>query len=682
MLEGGSCELSSRQCSPAIFLCKDNSCLATFSSNCCDCDSPSSHTASENPLQVNARLPRLSPSPDSQMDQQKALDLANARRLSLAYPLHDASQGPYFALPGPLLERYPPSIAQSSPLPSLALPLAHWALPECPPDCHEPCTPGCDDRTNECTLGCVQVAVPCLDSCGIPTKDCSPDTCPDILSEHTLWATTDWHAHCIPPQFMMNDLPMGEDLQRLFDCCPNTYYPQNDCCIPMPVTDAAGITSSANVNQQTAHTAGLAALFKSYHPQPSTEPQPGPQSISTEPTPELSPLDYFPSAPTSAPSTSAAAFTCQWSNCGQCFNSLGELVGHVNLAHLRLPDSSPSHDHAHGAPACHIAPPSPTLPQATQQSVLVCPWSNCSIAPAPVDAETADLNASLCALASHLFYDHLQLPTQAGPGDLFSLQSPLSPASVTAPSLTNLASPSSHASPSPSIPSTPVLPTLAPQTRKGKEKATTDDLTSSNTHTCGWTDCGQTFTTSALLTEHLSAEHVGRGKASYDCRWAGCARHGPKHGFSSKQKVLRHLQSHTGHRPFRCDVCGLDFSEAATLQQHMRRHTQEKPYVCDFPGCGKAFAITGALTIHKRIHNGDKPFKCKYCDRAFSESSNLSKHLRTHTGARPYACAEPGCGKRFSRPDQVTRHMSKDKDKPSEPKVDEEMEVETESIDD
>ncbi|KAG8739917.1 zinc-finger protein [Ceratobasidium sp. 428] len=476
---------------------------------------------------------------------------------------------------------------------------------------------------------------------------------------------------------MNNDL--GDDLQQLFDCCSNTYYPQNECCVPLLASDG----STINVTQQTAHEAGFAALFKSYHPASPTTHSLSSQSLSTAPTPELSSLDCFPRPSTSAPSSSAAIFTCQWSNCGQCFSSLGELVGHVNLAHLRLPQSDSQHDHAHGAPACHVAPPQPATVQPIPQATLPCPWSNCSVIPAPIDT-TADLNASLCALASHLFHDHLHLPTQLpGVEDPFSLQppitSPIAPVPVATDSIGLLNMP--PASPSLSAPTSgPSSAPIRPESAKGKEKAA-DDLTAPNTHTCGWVDCGQTFDTSADLTEHLSTVHVGRGKASYDCHWVGCARHGPKHGFSSKQKILRHLQSHTGHRPFKCDVCGLDFSEAATLQQHMRRHTQEKPYICDFPGCGKAFAITGALTIHKRTHNGDKPFKCKYCDRAFAESSNLSKHLRTHTGIRPYACTEPGCDKRFSRPDQVTRHMSvhrkKDKDKqPSEEKDDEEMDTE------
>ncbi|CAE6481999.1 unnamed protein product [Rhizoctonia solani] len=518
----------------------------------------------------------------------------------------------------------------------------------------------CPDLTEQCTPGCVQVTVPCLDDCFFP-NDCDPETCPDTANfGNPPWPTT-YIQHFAPMSaggpFSTDNLQPGLPP----DCCPNHYYPQNECCIPLPVTDASGSTSTVNVDQYTAQQIGFAALFKAHNdplPLP-PPPAPGP-TFSTAPTPELSPVDYLPH---SVPSSSTASFPCLWDGCGQYFPSLGELVGHVNLAHLRLPVNAPTHDHAHGAPACHIASSllSPA-PQDSQPDALSCLWSDCSITPAPLDTSWTD-NAGLCALASHLFHDHLHLPTV----DIFNLNPPLSPSSASIPTpATQALSPPSRTSPAPSAgPS---------NTQKGKEKAS--PIPDGQTHMCRWTGCSESFPTCAALTDHLSSVHVGRGKASYDCHWADCNRHGEKNGFSSKQKVLRHLQSHTGHRPFRCDVCGLDFSEAATLQQHMRRHTQEKPYVCDYPGCGKAFAITGALTIHKRTHNGDKPFKCKYCDRAFSESSNLSKHLRTHTGQRPYACTEPGCGKRFSRPDQVTRHMhvhrkkgkddGKDKDKEGE----------------
>ncbi|CEL61844.1 Zinc-responsive transcriptional regulator ZAP1 OS=Saccharomyces cerevisiae (strain ATCC 204508 / S288c) GN=ZAP1 PE=1 SV=1 [Rhizoctonia solani AG-1 IB] len=501
--------------------------------------------------------------------------------------------------------------------------------------------------TENCPPDCVQYAIPCTNTCTFE-DDCDSSTCPDTENfGNSLWHTTHYTQHF---PLMNADAPLGDDLQQQldlqFDCCANDYYPENECCVPLPITDASGSTSNINLNQYAAHQIGLPALFKAHHDSlPLPPPSASGPSFSTAPTPELSPADYFPHP---VPSSSAASFACLWSNCGQCFPSLGELVGHVNLAHLRLPADAPTHDHAHGAPACHTAPLFPDTSQTSQQDVLTCLWSDCSLIPAPLDTSGAD-NASLCALASHLFHDHLHLPTEAT-SDIFNLNPPLSPssASVQTPAAQALSPPSRDSS----VPSTSTSAPL--HSHKGKEKAS--PAPEGQTHTCRWTGCSESFSTSAALTEHLSSVHVGRGKAAYDCFWSGCTRHGEKNGFSSKQKVLRHLQSHTGHRPFRCEVCGVDFSEAATLQQHMRRHTQEKPYVCDFPGCGKAFAITGALTIHKRTHNGDKPFKCKYCDRAFSESSNLSKHLRTHTGQRPYACPEPGCGKKFSRPDQVTRH--------------------------
>lgn len=52
--------------------------------------------------------------------------------------------------------------------------------------------------------------------------------------------------------------------------------------------------------------------------------------------------------------------------------------------------------------------------------------------------------------------------------------------------------------------------------------------------------------------------------------------------FKSRQKVLRHLQSHIGHKPFICGVCNQAFSEAAPLTAHMRRHAQESQFHLGF----------------------------------------------------------------------------------------------------
>ncbi|KAJ7224404.1 hypothetical protein GGX14DRAFT_650186 [Mycena pura] len=291
-----------------------------------------------------------------------------------------------------------------------------------------------------------------------------------------------------------------------------------------------------------------------------------------------------------------AALTCMWGNCGAAFTSLPDLADHVYMMHL-----------------LHPPPPQQVFPTS-------CQWKDCTIYPTADSIpgpSSCDVDSMLGVLSSHLLHDHLglsALPTKPQPphsSEFFHLdEQPVARSVSQTPSVSSLSTSSAE----------------------------------HDTYTCRWLSCAQSFGSLDDLTQHLINIHVGAGKTSYDCHWQDCSRHGES-GFSSKQKLCRHLQSHTGHRPFQCKVCMQLFSEAATLQQHMRRHTQEKPYLCDYPGCGKSFAIAGALTIHKRTHNGDKPFRCPHCDRQVGDC-----------GERPYACTEPGCNKAFARADQLTRH--------------------------
>ncbi|KAL7925067.1 hypothetical protein ACQKWADRAFT_284962 [Trichoderma austrokoningii] len=296
-------------------------------------------------------------------------------------------------------------------------------------------------------------------------------------------------------------------------------------------------------------------------------------------------------------------------------------------------------------------------------------------------------------LASHIFEDHWHmympnsdlfgLPQITQADDRFSLvpsRSSISSYSFNtastsgpqfSPSDTSIQNMSAISSIPPSPTSQATTPLALPEDLAIEAKSTeAADAGSAVDCICHWKMggdkiCGMRFKDSNDLHTHTKNDHLKdmtRQRPGFRCQWDNCTRTSV---FGQKSKLERHIQTHTGYKPVKCSICGLQLSAKQSLDQHMRVHTGEKPWKCKFPDCHHAFKQQSALTMHERTHTGYKPLVCDICGKTFGESSNLSKHRRTHNNRGSHVCII--CNKDFHRLDQLRRHMhSNHKCKPEE----------------
>ncbi len=63
-----------------------------------------------------------------------------------------------------------------------------------------------------------------------------------------------------------------------------------------------------------------------------------------------------------------------------------------------------------------------------------------------------------------------------------------------------------------------------------------------------------------------------------------------------------------------CKVCDKRFTRPSSLQTHMYSHTGEKPFACDVEGCGRHFSVVSNLRRHKKVHKGDSTSTTSHSD--------------------------------------------------------------------
>ena len=115
------------------------------------------------------------------------------------------------------------------------------------------------------------------------------------------------------------------------------------------------------------------------------------------------------------------------------------------------------------------------------------------------------------------------------------------------------------------------------------------------------------------------------------------------------------MRTHTGVKPYVCNVCNRAFTKSTYLQLHLRTHSGEKPYICQY--CSRAFARANTLARHITMHTGEAKYQCQICSKSFRRLTSLNEHTYTHTGQRPYACKI--CSKRYNNAGSLYAHTKK-----------------------
>ena len=102
-------------------------------------------------------------------------------------------------------------------------------------------------------------------------------------------------------------------------------------------------------------------------------------------------------------------------------------------------------------------------------------------------------------------------------------------------------------------------------------------------------------------------------------------------------KTKYHLDDHIKgtHSRVPCEICGLMIpirrKERHIQQAHV--NPEDRKYKCDH--CGKGFTDRQKLNDHINTHTGERPYVCKFCGKGFANHGNQRAHIRqAHLGQK------------------------------------------------
>ena len=163
--------------------------------------------------------------------------------------------------------------------------------------------------------------------------------------------------------------------------------------------------------------------------------------------------------------------------------------------------------------------------------------------------------------------------------------------------------------------------------------------------------CNKFFSTAGNLRNHINSIHYNY--RPYKCSFPNCNK-----AYGVESKLIIHERTHTGFKPFICQICQKSFNEKGNLKAHLKFHSEIRPFKCTL--CNKEYKTNKHLKDHIKIeHYKIKKFCCKFCNKNFGRNSNLKAHIKKHTKEKDFECKFEGCGKRFTEKRNMEMHYAR-----------------------